>query len=179
MEIRTHGKWLGLLALSLGLALQAASPATADSIADILQKHKIIGTRAEDCSRPPGRSNSYIVYRVENDGSIKSDFIGEDHKVFSSTAVFSAEEIAPDKIRITQESAARAGEKLTVTMLINEKGTRTLSSVLDNGKAIIADGRIVAADRETVWLYFCGGNAQFSVQSMAPSVQDTARKTDK
>ena len=179
MDNRTHGKWFGLLALTLALALQEASPAAAGSIADVLQKHKIIGTRAEDCSRPPGRSNSYIVYRVESDGSVKSDFIGEDHKVFSSTAVFSAEEIAPDKLRITQESAANAAEKLTVTMLISDKGTRTLSSVLDNGKEIIANGRIVAADRETVWLYFCGGKAQFSVQSMVPSVQDTARKTDK
>jgi hypothetical protein len=146
--------WLGSLALVL--AVQAAAPAAAQTTGDILGKFKMIGTRAVDCSLPPSGTNPYIVNRIAPDGKVMSDFIGPNGNILSSTEILDAAEIAPDKLRIKIVSAKDPKDLLTVTMLVTEQGTRSLSSVLNDGKEIIiADGRILAANRETDWLHFC------------------------
>ena len=166
-------RWLGSLALVF--AVQAAAPAAAQTTGDILSKFKMIGARAVDCSLPPSGTNPYIVNRIEPNGKIMSDFIGPNGKVLSSTEILDAVEVAPDKLRIKLVSAKDPKDRVTVTMLVTERGTRSLSSVLNDGKEIIiADGRILAADRETDWLHFCPDKSPVPAEHGAPSRQGGA-----
>ena len=149
--------------------MQAGAPAAAQSISDVLSKFKMIGARAVDCSLPPSASNPSIVTRIEPAGKNKSDFIGPNGKVMSSTEILDADEIAPDRLRIKLVSAKDAKDRLTVTMLVTEQGTRSIRSVVNDGKEIIiADGRILAANRDTDWLHFCPDKPRAPAESGAP-----------
>jgi len=158
----------------LAFAVQAAAPAAAQTTGEVLNKFRMIGTRAVDCSQPPSGPNPYIVNHIEPDGRIMSDFVGPNGKILSSTEILDAVELAPDKLRIKIVSAKDPKDRLTVTMLVTGQGTRSLSSVLGNGQEIIADGRIVAANRETDWLQFCPAKPAVPAESGMPPHQGGA-----
>ena len=173
MKNSAFARWLGSLALAF--VVQSVAPAVAQTTGDVLNKFGMIGTRAVDCGLPPSASNPYIVNRIAPDGKIMSDFIGPNGKTLSSTEILDAVEIEPDKLRIKIVSAKDPKDRLTVTMLVTEHGTRSLSSVLNDGKEIIiADGRIVAANRETDWLHFCPTTPPVPAEHEAPSRQGGA-----
>ena len=127
----------------------------AQSAADLLRKHGLIGTRAMDCAKPPSNKNPYLVYRIEPDGTVKSDLVVSGSKVVASTTVLSVEETEPNMLRITQTTSADPSVRVEFDLRLEGNRSRSFRSVSSEGHTFIEAGRMTSDNKETVWLTRC------------------------
>ncbi|HTS41681.1 MAG TPA: hypothetical protein VMH84_14195 [Xanthobacteraceae bacterium] len=131
----------------------------AQSAADLLRKHGLIGTRAMDCAKPPGNGNPYLIYRIEPDGTVKSDLVVTGSKVVASTTVLSVEETESNMLRITQTASADPGVRVEFDLRLEGNRSRSFRSVSSDGHTFIEAGRMTSNNKETVWLTRCGSGS--------------------
>ncbi len=82
-------------------AAQSPSTPASNSVQNILARHGLIGTFAEDCTKDPGDNNQYILHRVLNSQHVERDQMKGRTVRSYAAAVESAEELAANDIAMS------------------------------------------------------------------------------
>jgi hypothetical protein len=158
--------WLGfarLIVLQAAVtvtAMLAAASAQAASVEEIFKKYNLLGTFAQDCTKPPtvqtppnGPQNWWFVNRLIDANHVQRDFMeGPTTRTFV-IMIDNAMELKPNEIRVT---GIRDGT-ITVDNVwhIEQNRTRTWEGIGDT-KGKVADGKYVQTGRDIPWLTRCG-----------------------
>jgi hypothetical protein len=127
-----------------------ADSAPAVSAAEMLAKHGLLGTFAQQCA-PPTRQNAHIVHRANGSQVDRHVLTGET----APTAAATIDTVTEQGGKRLQISQVGAGGRVTYTIEIGKDQFRTFESKLADGKVLIADGRFTSDNTPTQWLVKC------------------------
>jgi len=149
-------KSIALTMAAAAAIILAAAPARAATVKEIFEKYHLIGTFAQDCTKPPHQDNPqnwWYVNRLLDDKHVQRDFMTGPSTRFAVIMIDSATELKPNEIRVT---GMRDGE-ITVDNVwhIEPNRTRTWEGIGDT-KGKIADGKYVKTGNDIPWVYRCG-----------------------
>jgi hypothetical protein len=137
-----------LAALSVGLlaALLLLSPAArAASAKDIFERRGLFGTWAQDCTRPMGIQNPYVVYRPYAGDSVRREVFIEPSRPFDVSMPESAVESAADELIVMWQT----GEGGIVNRIrLRPDEMQVIDSTRQNGEKLTVDGRSVRDNAE-------------------------------
>lgn len=138
------------IALSLDL-----TPVSAENAVELLLQYGLIGMRAINCAKPPGIDNPYTVFRIEPDGTIKWDLVGERSRVIATVTIVAVEELEKNYVRISQAGAPGENVRIEYDVRVDGNRVRAFRSVGGDGRTYIEAGRLTANSKETPWLIKC------------------------
>jgi hypothetical protein len=142
---------------------QRSNPASS-SVQNIFERHGLIGTFAEDCTKDPGDSNQYIVHRVIDADHVERDQMKSRSVRSYAAFVDNADEVSSSEIRmnilITESTNAQMKDwRMHLVTRIDGNRIRLMESEALNGpyagqKNIVA-GKTTNSGTETHWLKKC------------------------
>ena len=134
------------------LLVLLATPATAQSVKAIFEKHKLIGTFAFDCSKPADRKNLYYVNRVLDENTIQRDRMSGPATRDSVIFIDKAEELRANELKLH----GMEGEIPHDGIWRIEPNGMTLWQVSVKGKPAIQKGKIAGSNKRYPFLNRCG-----------------------
>jgi hypothetical protein len=153
------------------LAASHAPPASAQGVADTLERWGLLGTWAIDCTRPPSRTNVHLSYVKSGQGSVRH---GRDFgKYRDSREVLAATDTLDGMIEVVAEFSLgarrwsfRKGPDGRIRVMSNSRA--------DGTNVTVKDGRFVMGGKATPWLRRCGVGGQ-SLHDVRLSCSGAAR----
>lgn len=136
-------------------AVLSASPALANADGDVLFKLGVVGRWAEDCSKPAGAENAYLIYRTPADGVPTEQLIYSADLSRPGTPLRDVRLISPGKLQWTQTDGETT---FVIVKLFKTTRLKTWSSIDTTGKVYIRDGAYALASGTAPWFTKCGAN---------------------
>ena len=138
-------KTVAFAALQMSLFLALPVSAQAQTVQQVFQEFGLIGVWARVCNQPASidSGNSHAIYsRMSADGVMLTYDNGPKYKP-SVFAIVSARRAAANQLVYVEE---RVPDKLRVTITVQKSADEisVLSSVMDDGKVLVKDGRFTA-----------------------------------
>jgi hypothetical protein len=144
---------LASLALGLLAPLFLSPAADAASAKDIFDKHGLFGTWAQDCSRPMGMQNPYVVYSPYARDGVRREVFIEPSRPFDVSIPESAVESAPDEL-IVMWQTSEGGIINRIRLRPDEM--QVIDSTRQNGEKLTVNGRTVRDNTEAPRYRRCG-----------------------
>jgi hypothetical protein len=148
MHIARIGPAIAATAITL-----ATSPAAADSVKQVFEKHDLIGVFAWDCTRPASSDNNwYYVDRVIDEDHMQRDFMTGPTKREWFAIIDKAAETKPNEIFY---SGTVDGKPVEGVWRLEPKGVQQWSSK-QSGMPLIDNGKLVKTGKPMPLLNRCG-----------------------
>jgi len=128
-----------LLVLALVLGMPAA--AGAETVRQIVQQFGLLGTWADDCSRPPADDNFHTVYAALPNGKVQRTYYNAPGKIYNQYELQRVNRVSSDQLFYQQKGSA--GRIDVVLMKVGNR-YHVLSSQNENGKAYVQEGKFTA-----------------------------------
>lgn len=150
---------------SSNAAAAASSPVqTSSSVQSIFERHRLVGTFAEDCTIDPSDSNQYIVHRIIDANHVERDQMKSRSARSYAAFVDNADEVAANDVGMTMlitESANAQMKDWRMRLVTRIDGNRirlmesgALTGPYAGQKNIVA-GKTTSGGAETRWLKRC------------------------
>jgi hypothetical protein len=135
-----------LLAIVAVFVMAVSISAHAQTVEETFQKFGLLGIWASACNQPPDldSGNPHTIYAVSSSGEIilTYDFGTKRHSAVYT--IVSAVQTGSDRVSYTEERFPDKA-RLNVTVIKAKDKISVLSSVAQNGKAFIENGKIVGS----------------------------------
>ena len=143
-----------LLTAAFALALPAL--AYADASRDVLRNFGMLGTWATDCTRPSGEDNFYTVYAGMPDGNVRRTYYNtpDREKAYNEYIITRAIRLPADQLSYRQEGSTEH-DKIDVVLLKDGNKYKIWSSVTEEGKALVKDGKFPGSGSQSPWQTKC------------------------
>jgi hypothetical protein len=147
---------VSLFAAAFAIAMPAL--ASAQSAREVLRDFGMLGTWATDCSRPSDSDNFYTVYAGMSDGRVRRTYYNtpDRAKPYNEYIVTRAIRLPADQLSYQQEGTVNH-DKIDVILLKDGNKYKIWSSVTENGKALVKDGKFPDSGNESPWQAKCRG----------------------
>ena len=145
---------ISLLAAALATVLPAL--ANADTPRDVLDKFGMLGTWATDCSRPSDADNFYTVYAGTANGRVRRTYYNtpDREKPYNEYIITRAIRLPADQLSYQQEGVVDH-DKIDVILLKDGNKYKIWSSVTEDGKELVKDGKFPKSGDESPWQAKC------------------------
>ena len=145
---------VSLLAAAFAIVMPAL--ASAQSARDVLREFGMLGTWATDCSRPSGEDNFYTIYAGMTDGRVRRTYYNTPDRLkpYNEYIVTRAIRLPADQLSYRQEGAVDH-DKIDVVLLKDGNKYKIWSSVTEEGKALVKDGKFPGSGSESPWQTKC------------------------
>jgi hypothetical protein len=145
---------VSLFATAFAIAMPAL--ASAQSAREVLRDFGMLGTWATDCSRPSDSDNFYTVYAGMPDGRVRRTYYNtpDRAKAYNEYIVTRAIRLPADQLSYQQEGTVNH-DKIDVILLKDGNKYKIWSSVTENGKALVKDGKFPGSGNESPWQAKC------------------------
>ena len=143
-----------LLVLALVLAMPAA--ANAETVSQTLRQFGLLGTWADDCSRPAANDNFHTVYAALPNGTVQRTYYNAPGKIYNQYVLQRVNRISSDQIIYQQKGSAGR-----IDVVLKKVGNRyhVLSSQNENGKVYVKEGMFTentsSPGKESPWQTKC------------------------
>ena len=143
-----------LLVLALVLAMPAA--ANAETVSQTLRQFGLLGTWADDCSRPAANDNFHTVYAALPNGTVQRTYYNAPGKIYNQYVLQRVNRISSDQIIYQQKGSAGR-----IDVVLKKAGNRyhVLSSQNENGKIYVREGKFTentsSPGKESPWQTKC------------------------
>jgi hypothetical protein len=140
-----------IVAMALYLGPSGASAA---SVAETIEKYRLTGTWAVDCTSPPSPQNPHVVYQLLGADRLQRETRvgpGQNPEPSVATAIV---EIGPGELMMSWKSSAGG---ITNRVRAGQGAMQVMDSTLDTGQKIFANGRRVRDDAEAPKFNKCPG----------------------
>jgi hypothetical protein len=146
---------ISLLATTLAMVLPAL--ANADTPRDVLDKFGMLGTWATDCSRPSDGDNFYTVYAGMENGKVRRTYYNtpDREKAYNEYIITRAIRLPADQLSYRQENSAKEHDKIDVILLKDGNKYKIWSSVTEDGRELVKDGKFPKSGDESPWQAKC------------------------
>ena len=144
--------------LAIAFALAVPTMASAQSSSDVLSDFGLLGTWATDCSRPSDGDNFYTVYAGMQDGRVRRTYYNtpDREKPYNVYIITRAIRLPADQLSYRQEGDVNH-DKIDVILLKDGNKYKIWSSVTEEGKALVKDGKFPGSGAESPWQAKCDG----------------------
>lgn len=129
--------------LPLALVVAFARAAEAQSVPNVLAEAGLLGTWANDCSRPAGGGNIHTIYAVGPAGEATVTYSHGPAAAPTVNVILSAKRVAGDDVGYHQENRAN-GARLDIVVRITGTHIRVWSSIRSTGQTLVANGKFVS-----------------------------------
>lgn len=163
MTVRRPRRCHSLIASLTSVVLAVAGPAAADTVQQVLEKYRLLGVFAADCSRPPDQRNIYQVIREIDANSAQIDAMSGLVTVDATFFADKAEAVGPTALRIV---GTVNDVPLEVTWQVERDRQRFLDIKL-KGAVITRDGTDLVGLQSHAWLQRCPPPGETPAQSAA------------
>ena len=145
---------ISLLATTLAMVLPAL--ANADTPRDVLDKFGMLGTWATDCSRPSDADNFYTVYAGMGNGRVRRTYYNtpDREKAYNEYIITRAIRLPADQLSYRQEGSVDH-DKIDVILLKDGNKYKIWSSVTEDGRELVKDGKFPKSGEESPWQAKC------------------------
>ena len=145
---------ISLLATTLAMVLPAL--ANADTPRDVLDKFGMLGTWATDCSRPSDADNFYTVYAGMGNGRVRRTYYNtpDREKAYNEYIITRAIRLPADQLSYRQEGSVDH-DKIDVILLKDGNKYKIWSSVTEDGRELVKDGKFPKSGDESPWQAKC------------------------
>jgi hypothetical protein len=145
-------------------AAQSGPAQPSDAVQNILKRHGLLGTFAEDCTKDPGDNNQYIVHRLLDTGRVERDQMKNRSARTYAALVDDAEELTPTDVAInmliTETTITEMKDwRMRLVTRIDGNRIRLMESGALNGpyagRTNVFAGKAANGGDETRWLAKC------------------------
>jgi hypothetical protein len=145
---------ISLLAAAIATALPVL--ARADSPRDVLRDFGLLGTWATDCSKPSDADNFYTVYAALGNGRVRRTYYNtpDREKPYNEYLITRAIRLPADQLSYRQEGSVDH-DKIDVILLKDGNKYKIWSSVTEDGKELVKDGKYPSSGDESPWQTKC------------------------
>ena len=137
--------------LGVALIVLSAAPALASSDSDAFDRAGILGTWAEDCSKPPSADNYHLIYRAASDGSVSEvqRTTGDDARKIRNVQILSDDWLAYSYFNSKDDNK--------YSIVTRKQGNRKKSwwSARHDGTALIMNGKFTGSGQDVPWFEKC------------------------
>jgi len=126
-----------LVLLTLVLTISGAS---AQTPREVLKDFGLLGTWANDCSKPAASNNFLTIYQGLSNGEVKRTYYDAPNKIYSEFVIKRVTRVAPDQILYEQ---AGQNDLQFVTLKKTGNQYRVFSNRSRAGKEYVQDGKYV------------------------------------
>jgi hypothetical protein len=147
---------VSLFAIAFALALPTI--ASAQSSRDVLRDFGLLGTWATDCSRPSGADNFYTVYAGMSNGNVRRTYYNTPDRAtpYNVYIITRAIRLPADQLSYQQTGEAN-NDKIDVILLKDGNKYKIWSSVTEEGKALVQEGKFPGSGADSPWQAKCRG----------------------
>jgi len=150
-------KSIALPVVAIAVLVCTTATVHAASVKDIFQKYNLIGTFAQDCSKPPtpsgDRQNWWFVNRLIADNHAERDFMNSSTERGFVIIIDSAKELQPNQIEVTGQRDGTIS--VDNVWHIDTNRTQTWQGIGDT-KGNVANGKYTQTGNDMPWLTRCG-----------------------
>jgi hypothetical protein len=142
--------------LAIVCAIGLPTLASAQSPRDVLREFGLLGTWATDCSRPSDSDNFYTIYAGTSDGRVRRTYYNTPgrEKPYNVYTVTRAIRLPADQLSYQQEGDVNH-DKIDVILLKDGSRYKIWSSVTDEGKVLVKEGKFPGSGNDSPWQAKC------------------------
>ncbi len=143
---------------AIAFAFLVPTIASAQSPRAVLRDFGLLGSWATDCSRPSAADNFYTVYAGRADGMVRRTYYNtpDRKRPYNVYIITRAIRLPADQLSYQQEGEAEH-DKIDVILLKDGNKYKIWSSVTEDGKVLVKDGKFPGSGAESPWQDKCRG----------------------
>ncbi len=134
------GQMLRTVLVLFALVPAASGAANAQTVAQALKDFGLLGSWANDCSKPPSSNNYHTLYEPLSNGDARRTYYNAPNKIFSQFVIKRVSRVAADQVLYEQE-----GQNDLQFVVLRKTGNRyrVFSNHSRAGKVYVQEGKYV------------------------------------
>ena len=142
--------------LAIAFAILMPALASAQSPSSVLRDFGMLGTWATDCSRPSNSDNFYTIYASMSDGRVRRTYYNTPgrEKPYNEYIITRAIRLPADQLSYQQEGSVNR-DKIDVILLKDGNKYKIWSSVTEEGKVLVKEGKFPGSGDDSPWQTKC------------------------